>query len=57
MIKALGTFGHQVAVKGDGRYLEAARRTVRRLRGSLPASEETAPLAERMLAAGLLDDL
>jgi aminoglycoside/choline kinase family phosphotransferase len=57
MIKALGTFGHQVAVKGDNRYLEAARRTVGRLRGSLPASEQTAPLAERMLAAGLLDDL
>ena len=57
MIKALGTFGHQVAVKGDGRYLEAARRTVGRLRRILPAAEETGPLAERMLAAGLLDDL
>ena len=57
MIKALGTFGHQVAVKGDGRYLQAARRTVGRLRRILPAAEETGPLAERMLTAGLLDDL
>lgn len=57
MIKALGTFGHQVAVKGDGRYLESARRTVRRLRATLPAFEETGPLAERMLAEGLLDEI
>jgi len=57
MIKALGTFGHQTAVKGKAHYLEAARRTVRRLRRVLPAAEETGPLAERMQAAGLLDEL
>jgi aminoglycoside/choline kinase family phosphotransferase len=57
MIKALGTFGHQIAVRGDSRYLEAARRTVERLRRLLPAVEETAPLARRMLATDLLDEL
>lgn len=57
MIKALGTFGHQIAVKRNDRYLEAARRTVRRLRRLLPAFEETRSLAERMSSAALLDDL
>ena len=56
MIKALGTFGHQTAVRGDDRYLGAARRTVERLRRILPLSEETGALGERMRALGLLDD-
>jgi aminoglycoside/choline kinase family phosphotransferase len=57
MIKALGTFGHQIAVRGNRRYLDAARRTITRLRGTLPASEQTGRLAERMSAAGLLDEI
>jgi aminoglycoside/choline kinase family phosphotransferase len=52
MIKALGTFGYQTARRGSERYLDAAERTVRRLRAVLPLREETRPLGE--LLADLL---
>jgi hypothetical protein len=54
MIKALGTFGYQTAVRGSDRYLDAARRTVDRLRRALPANEELRPLGELLMREGLL---
>lgn len=57
MIKALGTFGYQTAVRGSDRYLDAARRTIGRLRRALPRSEETAGLAELLVSEGLLDEI
>ena len=57
MIKALGTFGYQTAVRGSDFYVDSARRTVTRLRDILPASEETGHLGELMLEAGLLDEI
>jgi hypothetical protein len=46
MIKALGTFGYQIAVLGRERYRSSLQRTVERLVRVLPACVETAPLAE-----------
>ena len=54
MIKALGTFGYQVAVLGRDRYRSAIPRTVERLGRLLPASAQTAPLAEAFLREGIL---
>ncbi len=56
MIKALGTFGYQMAVLGRLRYADAAVRTVRRLR-ALGAGPPVAQEAVRALAAvGLLEE-
>lgn len=57
MIKALGTFGYQMARVGRPDYVEAARRTVRRLRHDLPGDPETAPFDRLLRSAGLLPDL
>jgi aminoglycoside/choline kinase family phosphotransferase len=54
MIKALGTFGYQIAVLGRERYRSSLRRTVERLVRVLPARVETAPLAEAFLRHGVL---
>jgi aminoglycoside/choline kinase family phosphotransferase len=54
MIKALGTFGFQTAVRGNERYLHAARRTVARLQRALPGNEELRPLGELLIREGLL---
>ena len=54
MIKALGTFGYQVAVLGRDRYRSAIPRTVERLARLLPASPQTAALGEAFSRAGLL---
>ena len=54
MIKALGTFGYQIAVLGRERYRSSLRRTVERLIRVLPARVETAPLAEVFLRHGCL---
>jgi hypothetical protein len=53
-IKALGTFGYQVAVLGRQRYRSAIPRAVERLSRLLPANTQTASLAEVLLSAGLL---
>ena len=45
MLKALGTFGYQVAVMKRERYRTAIPRTVERLRRLLPEQAETAPIA------------
>jgi len=55
MIKALGTFGYQTAVRGSARYLDPARRTAGRLRRLLPRAEETARLGRLLLSEGLLE--
>ena len=54
MIKALGTFGYQIAVLGRERYRSSLRRTVEQLVRVLPARVETAPLAEAFLRHGVL---
>jgi hypothetical protein len=54
MIKALGTFGYQIAVLGRERYLTSLRRTVERLSRMLPARVETAPLAEVLRRHGVV---
>jgi len=54
MIKALGTFGYQVAVLGRDRYRSAIPRTVERLAQFLPARAATASLGEVLLGEGLL---
>lgn len=54
MIKALGTFGYQVAVLGRDRYRSAIPRTVSRLARLLPGNTQTASLAEAMRRAGIL---
>jgi len=54
MIKALGTFGYQVAVLGRDRYRSAIPRTVERLAQFLPARAATASLGEALLGEGLL---
>ena len=54
MIKALGTFGYQVAVLGRDRYRSAIPRTVERLGRLLPACAQTAPLAKAFLREGIL---
>jgi aminoglycoside/choline kinase family phosphotransferase len=54
MIKALGTFGYQIAVLGRDRYRSAVPRTVERLSRFLPAQEATASLDRVLREAGLL---
>jgi N-acetylmuramate 1-kinase len=54
MIKALGTFGYQIAVLGRQRYKSAVPRTLERLSRLLPANTQTARLAEAMIEAGVL---
>jgi len=54
MIKALGTFGYQVAVLGRDRYRNAIPRTVDRLSRLLPARAPTASLGKVLLKDGLL---
>ena len=54
MIKALGTFGYQIAVLGRDRYRDAVPRTVERLSRLLPTRVETAPLGDVLLRNGLL---
>jgi aminoglycoside/choline kinase family phosphotransferase len=54
MIKALGTFGYQVAILGRDRYRSAIPRTVSRLARLLPGNTQTASLAEAMRRAGIL---
>lgn len=54
MLKALGTFGHQISAHGQTRYRDAAIRTLHRLRSLLPASAETRDLASLLTAANLL---
>jgi aminoglycoside/choline kinase family phosphotransferase len=54
MIKALGTFGFQTIERGSERYVDAAERTIRRLRVLLPGQEATRVLGELLLREGLL---
>jgi len=54
MIKALGTFGYQVAVRGRERYRASLVRTVERLARVLPSGAETAGLAEVLLRKGIV---
>jgi N-acetylmuramate 1-kinase len=53
MIKALGTFGYQIAVLGRERYESAIPRTLVRLMDSLPRHPYTAPLSELLEAEGV----
>ena len=54
MIKALGTFGYQIAVMGKERYRSAIPRTSSRLSRLLPLDTQTLALAEAMRQAGLV---
>ena len=54
MLKALGTFGYQIAVLGRDRYRSSLRRTVERLIRVLPARVETEPLANVLLRSSIL---
>ncbi len=54
MIKALGTFGYQVAVRGHTRYQGAIPRTVGRLVRLLPACPESRMLGDLLLRNDLL---
>ena len=54
MLKALGTFGYQVAEREDLRYMSAIPRTVRRLNALLPSMTETRPLHDLLVSADLL---
>jgi N-acetylmuramate 1-kinase len=54
MIKALGTFGYQIAVLGKERYKDAVPRTIDRLSRLLSTNTQTKPLAEAMLRSGIL---
>jgi len=54
MLKALGTFGYQIAVLGRERYRSAIPRTIERLSRLLPVSTQTAPLAGLLKSAGVL---
>jgi aminoglycoside/choline kinase family phosphotransferase len=53
MLKALGTFGYQVAVLGRDRYRSAIPRTTSRLAKLLPANAQTAQLAGVLDRAGI----
>jgi aminoglycoside/choline kinase family phosphotransferase len=55
MIKALGTFGYQVARLRRDRYLDAVPRTLARLRKELRRRPETAALGSALEKAGLLE--
>lgn len=54
MIKALGTFGYQIAVLGRDRYRTAIPRTTERLSRLMPANTQTEALAEEMGRASIL---
>jgi len=53
MIKALGTFGYQIAVLERKRYVSSVPRTLRRLARVLPGHESTRELAAAIEAAGI----
>ncbi len=55
MIKALGTFGYQVHVRGHGSYLEAVPRTLARIRSVAPSVPGGAGLLRLLEAAGALE--
>ncbi len=54
MIKALGSFGYLIAVRGRPRYEAAIPRTLARLERLLPAHAETAALHGHLKRAGVL---
>jgi hypothetical protein len=54
MIKALGTFGYQIAVLGRERYRSSLRRTVERLVRVLPSRVETADWRRYFFGTGVL---
>jgi aminoglycoside/choline kinase family phosphotransferase len=54
MIKCLGTYGHQVAVRGRERYAASIPPTLRRLHARLPVAGSTAPLHDLLVSHGLL---
>jgi aminoglycoside/choline kinase family phosphotransferase len=53
MIKALGTFGYQVARLGRERYRDAIPRTLERLDRTLPAHAATRPLHAALTGAAV----
>lgn len=55
MIKALGTFGFQIAARSNPRYEPSAERTCTALRELLPIRAATSDLAIRFETGGLLD--
>jgi aminoglycoside/choline kinase family phosphotransferase len=55
MIKALGTFGYQVTVRGAAAYLEAVPGTLRRIGAALEAREPVAGLRAAWTASGAAD--
>lgn len=56
MLKALGTFGYQVAVLRRARYQNAIPRTVKRLARLLPGCTPTNALGELLLRNGLISE-
>jgi hypothetical protein len=54
MIKALGTFGYQICVRGRERYRDAIPRTLERLGRLLPRLEETADVHRALTDASVL---
>jgi aminoglycoside/choline kinase family phosphotransferase len=54
MLKALGTFGYQIAVLGRQRYRDAIPRTVRRLARVLPMHTQTKTLEEVLKKSSIL---
>ena len=54
MIKALGTFGYQIAILGRDRYKTAIPRTLSRLSAVLPGDTQTESLAEALSKAEIL---
>jgi aminoglycoside/choline kinase family phosphotransferase len=48
MIKALGTFGYQIEVARNARYMDAIPRTLGRLDRMLPLQEETSPIHDEL---------
>ena len=55
MIKALGTFGHQLEVVGNTRYVDAMSRTLRRLDRLLPRNKETSAIHDAFHALDLFE--
>ena len=53
MIKALGTFGYQIQVARNMRYMDAIPRTLTRLDRLLAESEETSAIHQAFVALGL----
>lgn len=54
MIKALGTFGYQIATLGRERYRDAIPRTVSRLTNLLPSVPDLADVAEALIGGEVL---